>query len=190
LDTEQFFLKTIEDLRHRIECGTEYDLIVAAALVRKLILDSPPLIHQINRRYGTKIRFPANSQRHLVGARTTSGSLDLFGRDAAVREGELSLTRMSPEMRSAREKELGILRKLRPLPLYGFLKSGVFTINGHIVSVRELTRHLAHSRGGVHLDPRKGEAEIARWDSAIFGDLETDLVARAFVPVARVVLRL
>jgi hypothetical protein len=144
-------------------------------------LDSPPLIHQVNRPYGEKIRFPANSRRFLVGARTASGSLDLFDQDSAIREAELSLSRISPDFKPGREMHLRILREMSPLSLGEFLKSAVFTIDGHIVSVHELTKHLAHSRGGVHFGPKGKVTEIARWDKSVFGDLKTDLIARAFV---------
>lgn len=55
---DELFLYTMRDLRRRVEAPTdEYDLLMAAGLLRKLLLDDQPLVHQVNRRLRLKFAF-------------------------------------------------------------------------------------------------------------------------------------
>jgi hypothetical protein len=177
----------MEDLESRLSSGTEYDLIIAAGLVRKLLVDSPSLTDHVNRQHRLKLTFPANWMKNLVGAKSTSGSLDIFDRDRAIEEAEASLI-IHPDW-SQRKEHLALLRGMNEISLDKFLAAVVFTINRHNVSVLELTKYLANYRGGVHFNKPQMGVELARWDDEVFGDLDIDLVARAFLPVARVALK-
>lgn len=55
---EKLFLRTVIDLRARIESDDGYDLIIASALLRKLLIDSTTLVALANRRPRLKLKFP------------------------------------------------------------------------------------------------------------------------------------
>jgi hypothetical protein len=49
LDRETLFLHTLDDLAPRTRPGTDaYTVLMAAGLLRKLILDEPPLVDLVN----------------------------------------------------------------------------------------------------------------------------------------------
>jgi hypothetical protein len=171
----------MEDLESRLSSGTEYDLIMAAGLVRKLLVDSPSLTDQVNR-HRLKLTFPANWMKNLIGARSTSGSLDIFDRDRAIEEAEASLI-IHPDW-SQRKDDLALLCGMNEISLDKFLGAVVFTINRHYVSVLELTKHLANYEGGAHfIKPRMG-VELARWDDEVFGDLARYRFGRTSFPTS------
>jgi hypothetical protein len=48
---ETLFLRTLEDLGRRVEPGVdEYEVLLIAGLLRKLLVDSPRLVDEVNRR--------------------------------------------------------------------------------------------------------------------------------------------
>lgn len=54
----RLFLETLDDLETRIrQEASEYDLLRAAALLRELLLDDSPLVHQVNRTTKIPLRF-------------------------------------------------------------------------------------------------------------------------------------
>lgn len=55
---EKLFLRTVIDLRARIESDDGYDLIIASGLLRKLLVDGTTLVTLANRRPRLKLRFP------------------------------------------------------------------------------------------------------------------------------------
>jgi hypothetical protein len=58
MTVDELFLFTLEDLEQRVELGRgEYDALMAAWLLRKLLLDELPLIHEANRSRRLKLRF-------------------------------------------------------------------------------------------------------------------------------------
>lgn len=58
MDVDRLFLETLDDLEVRIRLqASEYDLLRAAALLRELLLDESPLVHQVNRTTGIPLRF-------------------------------------------------------------------------------------------------------------------------------------
>src|SRR6516225_2666286 len=58
MTVDELFLFTLEDLEQRVELGRgEYDALMAAWLLRKLVLDQHPLIHEANRSRRLKLRF-------------------------------------------------------------------------------------------------------------------------------------
>gem|GEM_PF-1663230 len=58
MNCEQLFVHTVHDLANRVEGDeTEYSLLMAAGLLRKLLMDAEPLIHAVNKTYRQRIRF-------------------------------------------------------------------------------------------------------------------------------------
>ena len=57
MNTEELFLRTIEDLEESISSTDSYTVLQASALLRKLLLDDYPLVDQVNQTYKLKIKF-------------------------------------------------------------------------------------------------------------------------------------
>jgi hypothetical protein len=63
VDRETLFLRTLDDLEARIRPGIdEYEVLLIAGLLRKLLLDDPPLIDQVNRERKLRLRFVINAR--------------------------------------------------------------------------------------------------------------------------------
>jgi hypothetical protein len=58
VDRDTLFLRTLDDLDRRIKARRdEYEVMAIAGLLRKLLLDADPLLNQVNRTRGLRIRF-------------------------------------------------------------------------------------------------------------------------------------
>jgi hypothetical protein len=57
VDPQNLFAHTLSDLEKRIESTDEYEVLMAAALLRKLLVDGGRLMDQVNRSHGLKLRF-------------------------------------------------------------------------------------------------------------------------------------
>ncbi len=62
---EELFLRTLEDFAQRIASEDAYEVLGASALIRKLLIDSSPLVDQVNQKYRLKIEFEVMPQRSL-----------------------------------------------------------------------------------------------------------------------------
>ena len=58
MDPDQLFLRTLGDLEQRAATTDEYGALLAAGLLRKLLMDSHPLVDQVNLNHRLKLRFP------------------------------------------------------------------------------------------------------------------------------------
>jgi hypothetical protein len=65
MQADQLFLRTLEDLDRRTAVADEYEALLAAGLLRKLLLDEAPLVHQVNRYRRERIRFRVNGETPL-----------------------------------------------------------------------------------------------------------------------------
>ena len=57
MDVNQLFVHTLRDLERRTAATDEYEVLLSAALLRKLLLDQDRLMDQVNRRYRLDLRF-------------------------------------------------------------------------------------------------------------------------------------
>ena len=76
MQADQLFLRTLEDLDRRTTVADEYEALLAAGLLRKLLLDEAPLVHQVNRYRRERIRFRINGETPLE--RTDPGGQPSF----------------------------------------------------------------------------------------------------------------
>jgi hypothetical protein len=61
---EKLFLDTLRDLEAKIVSQTDYDILNASNLIRRLFLaDSPALVHQVNKNYRLGFRFQVAESR-------------------------------------------------------------------------------------------------------------------------------
>jgi len=57
MDITTLFLKTLDDMELYLEATDPYDILMIAALLRKLFLDGSPLFDQVNKIYKIKHTF-------------------------------------------------------------------------------------------------------------------------------------
>jgi hypothetical protein len=182
---DDVFLATLEDLRLRCRLdASEYDMVQAAGLLRRLLLDGVPLWTRANR--GVKLKIDAQWSRLRVAHDSASGELawvpglwlDPVLQDLALR----SLTGPEKDQRTS-----GNLQK--------FLQHQTVIRGESTVTIRELISHYANSEGGVHYD--EGTADNAliedirlHWDEPLRHTLlaASRIVVRAFEPLAAAVL--
>ena len=70
MDPDQLFLKTLSDLERRTGSeASEYDVLRSSALLRQLLLDGSPLVHQVNRHRRLTLVFRVNVASRRGGER-------------------------------------------------------------------------------------------------------------------------
>jgi len=153
---QELYLGTIEDLEARLAKSTEYDIIRAAALLRHLLIDGPPLVHLANR--GPRLRlvfreFQVPDLSHL---------------------GHWGIPWNSGDNVDFPSNNLVDLDRL--------LASKCLFVKGHHFSVIELIKLWAYVRGGVHSgkpDEREQAIQIAD-ETTLSVDADTVLSVSAY----------
>lgn len=134
-DDKKFFLNVLDNLRQKCASNSNYDLIKAAGLLRQLLIDDPPLIDYINKKYKERIRFKVNRR---------SGQVPIFkGPDGKPLIHVMSFGFMNPPESNP---------SVEYLNKDYFLKYKVLDFHGHEVTLHELLKLNANKKGGVHLD--------------------------------------
>jgi hypothetical protein len=141
---DELFLLTLQDLEKRVPLGRgEYDALMTAGLLRKLLLDEQPLIDLANRppTRRMRIRYEIVDQQPPPGAHgwvpngnlhpgaPTGGSMVSLSRDA-------------------------------------FLARPVLVAFGETISVRELIKFMANIQGAVHVTRPSSPKDEALWEFA------------------------
>jgi hypothetical protein len=147
VDADQLFVFTLDDLGRRVQRANdnaltsgerEYECLMIAFLLRKLLLDGHPLVDLVKRRHIAPILYP------LVHWPVVSGS---GGTPIEEGSGEAApiWTHFVDELNLTRADMLG-----RPVAIW----------NNQVVTARDVIRHLANAAGGVHLGPPKGPKQM------------------------------
>lgn len=155
---EALFVWDIERLRNAIENPEPSNLIQVSAVLRRLLCDQSPLLHQANRNIKHKVSF-----RVCDDFKNHTNNL--------VQDGLVSFSyiySIYPEPNSLNCKNV---------KLDDFLSLKVSMIEGKFVSVREIIKYVSDNAGGVHKDsnlnaiPRLIETNSA-W---VLGEIPTPL---------------
>lgn len=176
MDRDRLFLHTLDDLERRVEPGTpEYEVLMAAALLRKLLTDAgEPLVHAVNRIEGRRYKLLFRTVEHK--------RLPVeIGIDPLYHSLEDSL---DPDVVA------GTPIPVVELKLDAFLAHRTMDVEGYEVSVHELIDHVAHVSGAVHVGlPKTPKDEaIKRMAEALrIGGYPPG--TRALQAIGRVVLR-
>jgi hypothetical protein len=145
MDRDGLFLRTLEDLEARVERGADqYDVLMSAGLLRKLLIDSPSLTDQVNRERRIQIRYRINAQRpiwEIAGGPPADYWSIQDGLDS-----ETALLR--PEVRDVGIDEL--------------LATTIMLVRGRAITVKDTIDHTSHVLGAVH----PGEPHPKRRDAA------------------------
>lgn len=168
----ELFLFTMADLRKRIEHPQdEYDLLMAAGLLRKLLLDEQPLVHQVNRELRVKLTFCVATNDAYEAVVFEDNPLIYVVNDGIYPPSALP---------SAVVKEM---------KLDVFLARRAAFVQGHDVTVKDLIFQLAHVEGAIHAGTPKGDKEkvlAGASDSIRIGG--AGMVASTMRGIGRVVL--
>jgi hypothetical protein len=139
--TDQLFLDTLRDLETRIVAQDPYTILGAAALIRKLLLDDHPLVHQVNRAHRLRLSFEPTKRRAIppgVPEPVLWATQDGFDPDTAP-----------PFL----ERQTVNLEQL--------LACVLLTVRGQPFTLREIVQFEAHVMGAVHAGTPKEEKERA-----------------------------
>lgn len=138
MDLEQIFLGKLADLGRRVEKpdlstrNAEYELLMAAPLLREILFGSPVLIHVANREHRLKVRFRFVSHKPLPP--------DL------AHLAPMVVTTLGNMPTEAYPEHL-----LEDMTLDQFLGAPVAYVLGRAVTVRDVVDYAANVAGGVHL---------------------------------------
>ena len=139
--TDQLFLDTLKDLEERIVAEDPYKILGASALVRRLLLDDQPLIHQVNRAHRLNLSFECTKRREMpVGIAEPTLWATQDGFDAAT--APPFLTRQT-------------------VTLDQLFACVLLTVNGHPFTLREVVLFEANVMGAVHEGTPRQEKERA-----------------------------
>lgn len=136
-EKEVLFINTLNDLSNKVNSNEPYEILLASALIRKLLLDDAPLLHQVNRKYKFKFEYhvgdilePPDAQEKLIAW----GALDGIEPDNDSGESE-------------------VIKKTEKT----FLAMIIGAANGKDYTVKDLVKYVANVMGGVH--PGSTEAQ-------------------------------
>ncbi|WP_332642329.1 hypothetical protein [Aeromicrobium sp.] len=142
MERQRLFDLTVRKLGRIVEAGDEFDMLEAAAALRKLLLDESPLLHQVNRQRRRRVLFrverPTELQKLILEDEPTVYFL---------MEG------ISPRL------TITASAGTEALKLDQFLARTVAWLQGQEVPVKEVILQLAHVEGGVHAGSPKTTLE-------------------------------
>jgi hypothetical protein len=137
-DHKKFFLEVLDDLKSKCDSNSNYNYVKAAGLLRQLLIDEVPLIDIVNREYKEKIIYE-------VVKKSPDPPRQQIGQDGLVYTMVSSISFINPTPYS---RDLDYINKDQ------FLKYKIFNYEGRDVSVLEILKLNANSKGGVHFEKK------------------------------------
>lgn len=170
MNTDELFIRTLKDLKAKIESNDPYEILMASALLRKLLIDGNPLMDQANKKFKLNINFIVNNrQSPLITKGLAFWSIqDGFDPETSVPHLSNPLTVGKDEM----------------------LKRVVLIINGATITVLDLIKFLSHVQGAVHSgNPKVTKEEILKEaeETLTVGGMPAGI--RTICAIGRVVLK-
>ena len=170
---EKLFLDTLDDLENRIRSNNPYEILGVSALIRKLFLDSYPLVDRVNRRHKVKIRFEV----------TEGKLLDTLARMGIVPSIYSPLDGLDPHTSRPGKKRKLVGRD-------SFFKQKILVVDGRVFSIREIILFEANIMGGVHVDSPKTEKDkVIDHINKVLGVQGYRFSLRLLQVIGRIVLR-
>jgi hypothetical protein len=143
MDRDRLFLETISDLERRTRSTDEYDYLIAAGLIRKLLIDGDPLALQVNRDRRMKLRF------EVVDSDVT------LPPGLPVPAFHAPMDGLSPRINADIPKK----QPTKIVTLDEFLRTIALRVEAEPFTVREVVRQVAHIEGGVHAGSPQADRE-------------------------------
>jgi hypothetical protein len=173
VNRDTLFLRTLDDLGRRVEPGVdEYEVLLIAGLLRKLLVDSPRLVDEVNRSRGVRIPYVINARRPIWELAGSPAPVFWSIQDALDPDG--ALTRPEPKEVSLDE----------------LLGTVVMRVRSESITVKDVILHTANVVGAVHAgEARKDVNRLLEKvaDELSIGDFRPDV--RSLLAIGRVVLR-
>jgi hypothetical protein len=147
VQSDGLFLDTLEDLRRRTNLrAAEYDMVQAAGLLRRLVLDKSPLWAEVNREHRLKPECVWQRLHVATAARNGPAWVPWWWLDPEIHD-------MHPlHARETLEPWRG--------PIGKFLQHVVIRRAPHELTVQELISHYAHWEGGVHFKTSPPQSDL------------------------------
>ncbi len=135
---EQLFIYTIKDLEKKLVATDQYEILMIAGLLRKLLLDGTPLMDLVNANH-LKVKFIINSKPIPEDKYLSIWSIE-DGLDPSTAVPHLC-------------KPIEVNREQ-------FLSTKILKAVDKVFSVRDVILHLAHIEGAVHAGSTKDEKDV------------------------------
>lgn len=170
MDKSQLFIKTLEDIEKRLASHDEYEILMIAGLLRKLLLDSNPLINQVNQEKKIKITFTVN--------------------DRGIPQAPLIPIFWSIEDGLDPETSVPHLCKPKEVNKDTLLNTPIMLSNEKIITIKDLIQHMSHVEGAIHLGiPKSNEEKILKELGQVLGIGGLPAGVRLIKAISRVVLK-
>src|SRR5215218_5726748 len=144
MDPETMFCWVMTDLNACIRSTWQYHQLRIAGLMRLLVIDERPLVHQVNRAYRLKLSF-----LHGQGLAAISQSDADLQYGGVIFAPATLLPNRTPEP----------VRLAPPSDLTSWLSVGAIRVGGSVWSVREFIQQMAYVERVTHAGPAKTAAE-------------------------------
>lgn len=162
------FLNTLGDIESRLETSDEYEILMISGLLRKLILENDSLVNQINKERKIKIRFLINDKNPP----SFMSDLSFWSIEDGIDPDSVPFNNV---------KEINI---------EGFLQKQVMLINGQIITVKDLIKHMANVEGAVHPGlPKTDKEKLLKELGETFGIGGLPAGIRLLKAISRVILK-
>lgn len=139
MNNNALFINTLKDLQGKINSNDHYEILMAVALLRKLLIDGDPLVNKVNKNLRQKIEFTVSDR---------SMPMDTDGLTFwSIQDGfdpETSIPHLSKPIRVNKD---------------GLLKRSVILINSKLITVLDLIKFLSHVQGAVHSGSPKDDKD-------------------------------
>lgn len=135
-NNEELLISTLKELQERIFEPSSYDLLMTSGLLRKLILDSSPLLHLVNRSYKIKVRFPVVKDRVIPKVNC---------------DPSFSMRNVYTDFFNENEVDW--------LKLDEFLAVSIIEDDKFQYSIRDVILLIANKCGGIHFDQNSNKTE-------------------------------
>lgn len=167
---EELFLNTIKDIEKRLSSSDPYEILMISGLLRKLFLDSYPLVDRVNKEHKLKIEFEIVDRSRKMP----------YEKDIvfwSIQDG------LFPETAPSFRKRIVVSRDK-------FFNTIVAKTKNEEFSVKDVIKFKANVCGGIHADSPKSEKDeilqrISKYIS--IGGYESNL--RQLKAIARVILK-
>lgn len=139
MNTQELFLRTLDDLENRISSNDDYTVLRASALIRELFLDGERLVDKVNQPFGFKFKFEIIDTDQLLNIFKAPGMplFEFVGIQDALDPNSIP---NPPKKMASRD---------------AFFNTKIQISNKKSFTVSELILHQANIEGGVHaLSPR------------------------------------
>ncbi|MCD6178704.1 MAG: hypothetical protein J7K39_02265 [Bacteroidales bacterium] len=171
-DIEELFIESLKDLRAKIEDPQKYNNLKASGVLRLLLMDDNPLLHQANRLHRIPINFVTRKTRTI---KPFPGLL--FSEGIVPVENEN-------------------LKDLETLKLDHFLEKVCLIYHTNVYTVKDIIKINAHIKGGVHAGKPKDLIEKEALNLSAYGPsvgykegAPMDMVVSLIYPISKIVTK-